>query len=380
MSDKQKAIVALTFVSQTCTTALGALDDGDRERSHPETSDLSVISKDLHSLFTLIYNLSTKLSLALSPKSPRYSASLPLLQDLAKHASGVVYCVSLLNEVQHGATFIKDTKNIVKGILESLRDLVQTFIELAACDLPSNSKTAGEDYLVRTAALHDLITTAQRSNGIPKDNRSAVRRNWSVDKATLEDGLSEVTRMIEEAERDDINRPGAEDDDFDDFDDGWDELGLGANTRLNKDELARAKSVYPILRLITLLHKRIFLDVLSSTFPVPVPSVAYDLLLEQSHSLLAASDELVATLYPPQDPDSVCKEVAALMTVTAALRTRLQVFFSVDDGLDVGLNQLSIQDVPLSKSCKVNKKWFDTCFDQLSRLSGSFISPSHGEI
>lgn len=373
MSDKQKAIVALTFVSQTCTTALSAVDDRDRERSHAETYDLSVISKDLHSLLSLIYNLSTKLSLALSPSSPTYSASLPLLQDLAKHTSGVVYCVSLLNEVQHGATFIKDTKKIVKGILKSLRDLVQTFIELATCDLPSTSRTAGEDYLVRTAALHDLITTAQGSNGIPKDNRSAIRQNWSVDKATLEDGLSEVTRMIEEAERDDANRPTAE---GDDFDDGWDELGFGTNTSLDKEELARSKSIYPILRLTALLHKRIFLDVLSSTCPVPVPNVAYDLLLEQSHSLLAATDELVATLYPPQDPDSVYKEVAALMTVIATLRTRLQVFFPVDDGLDVELNQLSIQDTPLSKSRKVNKKWFDTCFDQISRLSSNFISPS----
>ncbi|KAI6005948.1 hypothetical protein EDD15DRAFT_2191288 [Pisolithus albus] len=359
----------------TCTTALSAVDARDRERSQPETSDLSVICKDLHSLFSLIYSLSTKLSLALSPSSPSYSASLPLLQDLAKHASGVVYCVSLLNEVQHGATFIKDTNKIVKGILESLRDLVQTFIEFAACDPSSTSGMAGEDYLVRTAALHDLITTAQGSNGIPKDNRSAVRQNWSVNKATLEDGVSEVTRMIEEAEGDDANHPTA---DGDDFNDGWDELGLGTNTSLNKDELARSKSVYPILRLIVLLHKRIFLDVLSSTCPVSVPNVAYDLLLEQSHSLLAVADELVATLYPPQDPDSVYKEVAVLMTVITTLHTRLQVFFPVDDGLDVELNQLSIQDTSLSKSRKVNKRWFDTCFDQISRLSSNLIPPSDG--
>ncbi|KAI6150769.1 hypothetical protein BKA82DRAFT_4119523 [Pisolithus tinctorius] len=376
MSDKQKAIVALTFVSQTCSTALTALDERDCERSNPETSDQSVICKDLHSLLSLIYNLSTKLSLALNPSSPTYSASLPLLQDLAKHASGVVYCVSLLNEVQYGATFIKDTTNLVKGILESLRDLVQTFIDLAARDLPSISGTTGEEYLVRTAALHDLVTTAQGPNGIPKDNRSAVRQHWSVDKATLEDGLAEVSRMIEEAERDDASHPAEEEEDDDD---GWDELGLGTNASLNKDELSRAKSVYPILRLTTLLHKRVFLDVISSTCTAPVSNVAYDSLLEQSHSLLEASDELVATLYSPQDPDSVCKEVAALMTVVAALRTRLQAFFPVDDGLDAQIKQLSVQDGPSPKSSKsVGKKWFDTCFDQISRLSANFISPSDG--
>ncbi|KAI6028400.1 hypothetical protein F5J12DRAFT_903374 [Pisolithus orientalis] len=347
MSDKQKGDTALT-----------ALDERDRERSNPETSALSVICKDLHSLLSLIYNLSTKLSLALNPSSPTYSASLPLLQDLAKHASGVVYCVSLLNEVQYGATFIKDTTNLVKGILESLRDLVQTF-----------------KYLARTAALHDLITTAQGPNGIPNDNRSAVRQHWSVDKATLEDGLAEVSRMIEEAERDDANHPAEEDD----FDDGWDELGLGTNTSLSKDELSRAKSVYPILRLTTLLHKRVFLDVISSTCTVPVSNVAYDSLLEQSHSLLEASDELVATLYSPQDPDSVCKEVAALMMVVAALCTRLQAFFPVDDGLDAQVKQLSVQDSLSPKSSRsVGKKWFDTCFDQISRLSANFISPSDG--
>lgn len=374
-SNNVLAIIALTFVSQTCSTALTALDERDRERSNPETSALSVICKDLHSLLSLIYNLSTKLSLALNPSSPTYSASLPLLQDLAKHASGVVYCVSLLNEVQYGATFIKDTTNLVKGILESLRDLVQTFIDLAARDLPSTSGTTGEEYLARTAALHDLITTAQGPNGIPNDNRSAVRQHWSVDKATLEDGLAEVSRMIEEAERDDANHPAEEDD----FDDGWDELGLGTNTSLSKDELSRAKSVYPILRLTTLLHKRVFLDVISSTCTVPVSNVAYDSLLEQSHSLLEASDELVATLYSPQDPDSVCKEVAALMMVVAALCTRLQAFFPVDDGLDAQVKQLSVQDSLSPKSSRsVGKKWFDTCFDQISRLSANFISPSDG--
>ena len=98
---------------------------------------------------------------------------------------------------------------------------------------PSGAASA-EDYLVRTATLHDLITVAQGPKGIPKDNLSAVRKHWSSHKESLDDGLAEVAHMIEEAE-------GGEKEDG--LDDGWDELGLGGTNPMSKEELTRAKSV-----------------------------------------------------------------------------------------------------------------------------------------
>jgi len=223
------AIVALTFVSQTCIAALFTLDQ-QHEPDRDTLPSLSVVLADLHSLFALIYNLTTKLSLALKPSSPTYSASLPVLQDLAKYTSGSVHCITLLHG-GGGATLVKDATNVFKGIIDALHALIKAFLDMASA--PSGAASA-EDYLVRTATLHDLITVAQGPKGIPKDNLSAVRKHWSSHKESLDDGLAEVAHMIEEAE-------GGEKEDG--LDDGWDELGLGGTNPMSKEELTRAKSV-----------------------------------------------------------------------------------------------------------------------------------------
>jgi hypothetical protein len=236
-------IVALTSVSETCTVVLSALTSRHQDnKAEPETSDLAVILKDLDSLLALTFNSSTKLALALKPASPTYPASLPLILDLTKHTSGIVHCIQLLNSNLHGATIIKEVKYHVKTIVEALRAVVQTFLNLAARG-PSaaSSGSAGEEYLIRTGALHDLITQARGPNGIPKDNLSAVCRGWKQDRGALEDSLREVSEMVEAAEKSHEDDHTEHDDDDDD--DGWDELGLGGTAKMDKDELARAKNV-----------------------------------------------------------------------------------------------------------------------------------------
>ncbi|KIL00402.1 hypothetical protein PAXRUDRAFT_821686 [Paxillus rubicundulus Ve08.2h10] len=369
MSDKQKAIVALTFNSQTCTAALSALttrsEDG---KSAVQVTDLSVILKDLDSLLALIYNLATKLSLALKPSSPTYSASLPLLQDLAKHTSRLVHCTGLLQENLHGATLIKSVTTRVKEIIEALRALIQTFLNHAARGPQiANSRTSGDEYLVRTGTLHDLITNAkQPSSGIPKDNQSAVHQLWKSDKESLEDNFQEVDRMVKEAEREDRGIG-------DNLDGGWDELGLDDSAGMDQNELARAKNVHQILRLTTLLHKRILLDLLAS--PAPAPVSAFDNLLVQSNSLLTTSDDLVSTLYSPQDPNSVRQETIALAKVAAKLHSQMAIFFSATGELEKQLNALDIENsastqAPTTQPSKkkADKKWFETCFDQIAKL------------
>ena len=97
-----------------------------------------------------------------------------------------------------------------------------------------------------------------------------------------------------------------------------------------------------------------------------VSNGTYDLLLVRSNSLLCTSDDLVATLYPPQEPASVRDEVVALMAVVTELHNQLQVFFPVAEG---------VQE-PASTRKKAGKKWFDTCFDQISKLSADLTSTS----
>ncbi|KAG1891006.1 hypothetical protein F4604DRAFT_1703824 [Suillus subluteus] len=374
MTDKQKVIVALTSASETCTAALSALASrNQRNKSEPQTSDLAVIVKDLDSLISLIYNTSTKLALVLKPSSPTYSASLPVIVDLTKYTSGIAHCIHLLNPDLHGATLIKELQHEVTAIFEALRAVVQTFLNLAARGPSIARNDSAEEYLVRTGTLHDLITQARGPNGIPKDNISAIRRRWKQDRAALEDSLREVSEMID----------GAEGSENDDVDDGWDELGLGdTGAKMDGDELARAKNVHSVLRLTTLLHKRIFLDLLSSTPtpPGPPPSLALDALLLQSHALLAASDELVSSLYIPQNPATIRKESLALLDIINGLQLQLRIFFPDTSSLEQQLSGLSIEgdkSAPTPSKLTADKKWFDLCFDQVTKTSANLVSPMY---
>ncbi|KAH7930771.1 hypothetical protein BV22DRAFT_1077993 [Leucogyrophana mollusca] len=367
MTDKQKAIVALTLASETCTTALSALISRNQvEKADPQSTDLPVILKDLDSLLSLIYASTNKLSLALKPSSPTYSASLSVLQDITKHTSGLIHCTDLLNPEIHGATLRAEITYSIENIIRSIRALVQTFLNFATRGPPrTSSGAAGEEYLVRTGTVHDLIDKARAAKGIPKDNVSAVSQKWKQDRASLDDGIREVGDMIEDA----INGRG--DDGIADEEDGWDELGLGdSGLKLDKDEVERTKNVHAILRLTTLLHKRVHLDLLSS--PSSVPNISLDALLAQSHALLAASDDFIATLYPPQIPSSVAKELLSFIDVIRALQTSLQIFLPTTDSLGEQLGALNIQGGKAEgRESKSSKNWFDTCFDQIYKLATS---------
>ncbi|KAG2063817.1 hypothetical protein BDR04DRAFT_1185984 [Suillus decipiens] len=400
MTDKQKVIVALTSASETCTAALSALVPKNQpDKSEPQTSDLAVILKDLDSLLSLIYNSSTKLALVLKPSSPTYSASLPVIADLAKYTSGIAHCVHLVNPNLHGVTLIKELQYELRAIFEALRAVMQTFLNLAARG-PSIARngSAGEEYLVRIGTLHDLITQARGLDGIPQDNISAIRRRWKQDRVALEDSLREVSEMIDRAEG---SEGDGVDDDDDDDDDGWDELGLDdTEAKMDKDELARAKNVqhlsaifqtvlfkhaicqvHSVLRLTTLLHKRIFLDLLSSAPTPSPPNFALDALIMQSHALFAASDELVSSLYIPQNPAAIRKESLALLDIINGLQLQLRIFFPDTSSLEQQLSRLSIEgdkSASTPGNTTADKKWFDICFEQVTKTSANLVSPSLG--
>jgi hypothetical protein len=133
----------------------------------------------------------------------------------------------------HGATLTKEAVATVRDVIEAIQALVQTFLALQI-NAGSGTGKAGEEYMVRTGAVHDLIDKAKRAEGLSEDNLGAVRKKWTENRGALEDGFREVGEMIEEAEE-------TEDDDEDD--DGWDELGLGKGTKMNLDELERTKKV-----------------------------------------------------------------------------------------------------------------------------------------
>lgn len=223
---RSAAIVLLNLATQTCTTSLADLSQSNRDESHPS---LAVVYTDLMSLLSLIYASTTKLSIALNPSSPTYQASLSPLKDLIAHISGIAHCVSLLHPHEYGTTLRREVQGTVREIIESVRELVHTFLR------PNTSDSKRDEYLVRTGEIHDLIQRAR--NGMSKNNLAAVRKMWDLDRSALEDGFREVGKMIEEEE-------GEENAEELGFDDGWGELGLHeSGKKMNKEELKRTKDV-----------------------------------------------------------------------------------------------------------------------------------------
>ncbi|KAG9318480.1 hypothetical protein JVU11DRAFT_571 [Chiua virens] len=338
MTDKQKTIVSLSFALESCTAALVSIDT--------TIDSVDVVLADLDTLLTLVYNLSTKLALALKPASPAYSASIPVLQDLAQHVSALAQCTRLFHDDTHGAALAKDIRDRVKNIIDALRALIQTFLNNAA----RVSHTAG------------VLPASQRTT------RSPYIAHGNQTETLSRTGLQEVARMIKDAEN--------QDDPHDDIDDGWDEIGLGHSTSMTNDELTRSKNVHQILRLTTLLHKRIYLDILSH--PSSASPSAFDTLLAQSTLLLSVSDDLAAALYSPQDPQCVRTEISKLADIATSLQTQLAVFISPTDELTKQMHALSVHDPTASATKKrADRKWFDTCVHQIVRLCANASDPEN---
>lgn len=93
-----------------------------------------------------------------------------------------------------------------------------------------------------------------------------------------------------------------------------------------------------------------------------------DALPVHSAALLAASDELVAAIYPPQKPSSIILETLAFEEVIKALESSLYELVFPDKSLE---ESLAGMDLAGSDTVKKNSKtWFDTCFAQIYKTAG----------
>jgi hypothetical protein len=230
MSDQQKAVLSLTLVLETCNAALDSI------APHPSLQSPDVLHKDLVSLFSLLYAATTKVSLTLKPSHPTYSASLTPLKDLADHVSALFHCASYYVPEAHGATLVQEVVSLVRDAIESIRALVQKFLEIEANESRQSSGQAGDEYMVRTATVHNVL---DRARGLSANNLLAVRKRWVEDAASLVDGFREVADMVEDAE----STENPEDLDDTMFDDGWGEIGLGKGQKMDLEELERTKKV-----------------------------------------------------------------------------------------------------------------------------------------
>ncbi|KAF8350710.1 hypothetical protein F5887DRAFT_857007, partial [Amanita rubescens] len=288
-----------------------------------------LIRADFLSLLAILSHNITKAALVLNPSSPSYTAAIAPLIEIAAKLTSISHCVRLLTPT-HGKTFANEATSLARQVVDAVRSLAQTLN--ATIDHPD---IARDDYLVRTATVHDLIDKARGPDGLSADNVSAVRKLWLNDQASLVDGYEELVQMIEDVPKE--------------FDDGWDDLDLGT-VPLSEIEIERAKKAKNLLQLSTLLHKRIATDILSSIYSSD-SNPHLDLLPQHSSALLVASDDLVASMYGPQNTENMVTELTSFKTVI--------------QNLQAPVTPLLLQDK--------SKKWFNTCFEQIFKAADALL-------
>ncbi|PSR94111.1 hypothetical protein PHLCEN_2v4539 [Hermanssonia centrifuga] len=360
-----RMLLMLELVKETCSAAITPLEQPPSANPSESAPPLATLRKDFLSLLTFVYTTTTKVALTLRPSEPAYSASIAPLQSLATYISSLTTCATLFES--HGSTLAEHTRRAAKGVLESVRALAQSFKIITEQGEPST-----EDYLVRTGAVHDSVEQARQD--LPTDNLAAVRSRWTTDRAMLEDSLNEVVEMSEG------NGEGEDEDEFDDDgdEDDWDELGLGTSKKMSEAELERTKKILPMFRMVAMMHKRIILDILKqSTPPKDASATSIDVLPGLSHTLLLACEELVAVLYAPQDSRAIRSAILSLAETVRKVKTSLlstQLLPDIRPSADVGslekkMGQVSINNETPAKKERNVRAWFNTCFEQIEKLS-----------
>ncbi|KDQ10599.1 hypothetical protein BOTBODRAFT_190414 [Botryobasidium botryosum FD-172 SS1] len=289
---------ALNHASATCVTALQILR---RPFGSAASNPLpfSSLRNDLLSLLQLIYSHATRLSLALKPpRTP--AAAIKVLADLDADLSRFVACASCIGEKDSGATILKEVSWCAQEVVEEVQGLVECFGEGIIDD---EDKT----YLMKTGALHASIERFKQDLSV--DNRGAVVKRWKSNDASLQDALVECKDMTNADE--------------DMEDDGWDEImGEGEKKeKMSEEEVERANKVYTLLRLTGLLHRRVQKDF------IPLPALTsgdLDSLLDISTHLASLADDLVSSLYPPQDVDEVNGHLKAVESSVQQLQQAIK--------------------------------------------------------
>jgi len=92
-----------------------------------------------------------------------------------------------------------------------------------------------------------------------------------------------------------------------------------------------------------------------------------DELVKISSNLLAATDDIVATLYGPQDPSSIPPALSAISSLTQTLQKHLlnNSFIPQEPTLERHFDSMTIKGAEKSKDVG---RWFETCFTQIDKL------------
>jgi len=247
MSSASSVQASLTLLAQTCALSIAAI----RTNSAAQQLPLSSLRTDFISLLSVIYSNTTKLSIALNPSNPTYSATTIPLKDLITYSSTLASNASSFLPNVHGRALTAEVHSTAIDILTALRELAHAHLSLliksAGKDdaaIPA-SKTASDTYLAKTGVVHELITQAKADHpqGLSRTNLIAVRKRWREHSDLVADAAA-----VLEIEADPPDDDGDDENDDDDFDDGWGDLSDPGKQSPEQVELAKkVRALFPCL-------------------------------------------------------------------------------------------------------------------------------------
>ena len=238
---------SLNLLSQTCALSIAALQTNSAAQQLP----LSALRTDFLSLLSVIYSNTTKLSIALNPSNPTYSAAATPLKDLIAHSSTLASNASSFIPNVHGRALTAEVHTTARDVLTALQELAHAHLSLLTGLKPaikddaavSGSSIGNDTYLAKTGVVHELVSQAKADKGLSKTNLIAVRKRWREHSEIVADAAA--TLETEAFPSNDGDDDDDDDDDDDFFDDGWDdpELGLTVPGKLSLEQVELAKKV-----------------------------------------------------------------------------------------------------------------------------------------
>lgn len=342
---------SLTQLAQTCALSIAAIKTDPAAQQLP----LASLRNDFNSLLSVIYSNTTKLSIALNPSNPAYSATAIPLKDLIIHSSTLASNASSFLPDVHGRALTAERHSTAIDILTALQDLAKThlslLIESANKDdaAISASKTASDTYLAKTGVVHELITRA-KADGLSRTNLIAVRKRWCEHSDLVCDAAS-----VLEIEADPPDDSDDDEHNEDDFDDGWGDISDPGKQSPEQVELAkkvRAPTVtishdstsdcgvpspsppphywqiFNVVERTSTLFKEIRNALLSPAPAQPAPNALLDDLLDSAPPLVAAVDELATQIYgTPDEPSSLDEARDSFARALAPLSSAVKNFW-----------------------------------------------------
>jgi hypothetical protein len=134
--------------------------------------------------------------------------------------------------------------------------------------------------------------------------------------------------------------------------------------------------VHALIRITCLLHKQI-LSILSPPSQPHPPNDIADQLPPISSTLLTTTDDLVSSLYPPQDAPSLSTELASWLQNIRSLEKVLEGFWRLTPDpppLEQGLSEIHLGEPSEKGGLIKGKRWFQTCFTQIFKLGDQLVA------